>query len=440
MLLRVSRTFYSSKRFLQALHVSGDKKRGNITILEPVLDFEHRFANRTVLEQNIERRKLESALNVDDLYTEWEMVKTIETKKKALLARQRQVSKLLKEVQKYEQENDKENHIRKYTLEKETIKEDLKNLFEHGTSVEDAFICRFLAIPNDISDAVPNEAQVISIHGEKSTEQRPHHLKFDQVIEFYGKSTYFLKGNAARVDGVLPLDCIDYFRKNGFIQFSNPDFVRTILIEGAGLPLDDFYQVTHHLDQHHTNIVHLVGNSSMLSFLGFVTKLRVAGTLLPLKYVAAGKIYGPQESNKDSLFNVSQSTAVQVFLAGTKDQMQQKFDETLDLMKKLFSSFDVHYRVVRVPANELRPAECSSIRFEMFSPHLNEYIEVANLSNYSDYISKRLLFSFQKDREKNVCEFNHIVSGTVCNVTKLIAILLETNNGNIPLDLLIRNS
>lgn len=437
MLLRIPKVFHHSIRFVQALYVSVDKMQGNKRILTPTLDIDHRLSDRTVLKQNINRRK--SSLNVDDLLAQWDIYKTVESKKEILRIRQKQVSKLLKDAKKAEQTKDNLNIVRKHTIEEETIKIDLQNLIEHSTSIEDVFVNNFLALPNDILDTVPTDVKIISTFGEKPLKQQSHHLSYQHVIDFYDEFTYFLKGDAAIVDGLFPMNCVDYFRQNGFIHFNNPDYVKTILVEGAGYSVNDVYEVTHHMNDHHTNVIHLAGNGSMLSFLGFITKLRVSGTLLPLKWISAGKTYARIEQNDNGLFNVSQSTTVQVFLAGTKEQMELKYDETLELIIKLLTLFNAHYRVVHVPAFELNAAECFSTRIEMFSSHFNKYIEIANLSKHSDYISKRLLFSYEKDKRKIDCEFAHTVSGTVCNVTRLIGILLETNNGTIPNDLLKRN-
>lgn len=436
MLLRIRGVLHESRRFIQALYLSGSHTKGTPRILEPILDFEHRLSDRTGLEQNLNRRKI-SSLNIDDIFAQWEMFNTIESKKGILRMRQKEVKELLKEVKETKPCKDKENILRKYTIESETIKEDLQNLIDHSTTIEDKFINSFLSLPNNLSNRVPDDAQIVSTHGNKPADaKQTHHLNHDHAIIFHNEYTYYLKGEAAFFDGNFPMNCIDYFLKNGFIHLSNPDFVRTLMVEGAGYTVEDVFGVSHHMDSHHTNVPHLVGNGSMLSFLGFITRMRVPGTLLPLQWISSGKTYTPTVTNDDGLFNVSQSTTVQVFMAGSKEQMQQKFDETMDLMKNLFNLLGIHYRVVCIPANELHAAEYYSKRIEMYSPHLDKYIEVGRLSNYSDYISKRLIFLYAKDQKKNICKFNHIVSGTICNVTKLIGILLEMNEGIVSKDLL----
>lgn len=437
MLLRIRGALHESRRFVQALYLSGSHTKGMPKILEPNLDFEHRLSDRTGLEQNLNRRKI-SSLNTDDLFAQWEMYKTIESKKRILRLRQKEVKELLKEAKETKQSKDKENIVRKYTIECETIKEDLHNLVDHSISIEDKFIDSFLSLPNNISNRVPDDAQIVSTHADKPAnfKRKQHHLNYEHAIVYHNEYTYYLKGEAAIFDGHFPMNCVNYFLKNGFIHLSNPDVVRTLMVEGAGYTVNDVFHVSHHMDTHHTNVPHLVGNGSMMSFLGFITKMRIKPSLLPLQWVSSGKTYTPTASNADGLYNVSQSTTVQVFMAGSKEQIQQKYDETMNIMTNLFNLLGIHYRLVCIPANELHAAEYYSNRIEMYSPHLDKYIEVGRLSNYSDYISKRLLFLYDKDQKKIDCEFNHIVSGTVCNITKLIAILLELNEGIVPNNLL----
>lgn len=432
--LRANSVLFLPRRSVQALYVNSKTMKGNLRIITPMLDFESRFANLTEIKENLRRRELLSSTNVEDLVAQWEIYSTIMSKKEQIESQQKEVSKLLKEAKKANSlKNNLKDTIRKYTLELETLQKDLHNLDENFADVDKRFVDKFLALPNQLSDLTQQELQIISSFGAKIDEKRKSHLEYEDSIDYHNESVYYLKGDAAKFDFTFANECVNHFRKNGLVQFSNPDFANTVLVEGAGLSVDDVFEVSHHYNEHHTNLVHLVGSSSMISFLGFITNLRVHGTLLPLQWVSIGKTYSRQCKDDFGLYNVCQSNTVQTFHVGTKDEIMQIFEDTLQLMEELFKQLNIHFRTVYVPAKELHSSECLAARIEMYSPHLQKYIDVANLRNYSDYISKRLLFTYVKDKKNNTIDFPHIVSGT-CNLTRTLAIILETHNGIVPKD------
>lgn len=431
--LRAKGVLFSPRRSVQALYVNSKTMKGNLRIITPMLDFESRFANLTEIKENLRRRELLSSTNVEDLVAQWETYNTIMSKKGQIENQQKEVSKLLKEAKKANSiKNNLKDTIRKYTLELETLQKDLHNLVENFADVDKRFVDNFLALPNELSDLTQQELQIISSFGTKIDEKRKSHLEYEDAIDYHNESVYYLKEDAAKFDFTFANQCVDHFRKNGLVQFSNPDFANTVLVEGAGMSVDDVFEVSHHYNEHHTNLVHLVGGSSMISFLGFITQLRVYGTLLPLQWISIGKTYSRHCKDDFGLYNVCQSNTVQTFQVGTKDEIMQIFDNTLRLMEELFKRLNIHFRTVYVPAKELHSSECLAARIEMYSPHLQKYIDVGNLRYYSDYISKRLLFSYVKDKKNNIIDLPHIVSGTACNITRTLAIILETHNGIVP--------
>lgn len=436
MLLKTRKIFHSSCRFVQALYVSGDKTWRNTRVISPVLDFENRLGDRTEIENSINRRGLSSSLNIIDICAQWDLYKTVENKKLEIEQRQKQLQRNVKKTTKSEPSTDRENTLRKYKLEEEVLRQDLHNLLKYHLEIEGTFINSFLSIPNNVLDKAPDQENIIFTYGKQSTEECVHHLSYNDSIDYYNQFSYYLTANAAKFDTFFPINCLDHFKSHGFVHLSNPDFVKTVLVEGAGLNVNDVFEVQHHHHENHTNLLHLVGNSSILSYLGFITRLRVYGTLLPVQWISIGKIYRRSISNSFGLYDHHQSTGVQIFIAGTKEQIFDKFNDTLNLISKFYESTGIHFRIVEIPANQLKMAECFAIRIEMYSPHFKKYIEIGNLSNYSDFISKRLSFIYEKDKKNNICDFPYILSGKICNVTRLLAILLESNNGKIPNHLL----
>ena len=64
----------------------------------------------------------------------------------------------------------------------------------------------------------------------------------------------------------------------------------------------------------------------------------------------------------------------------------------------------------------------------MFSPSLNDFVEVGDVATYDDYLSKRLMLKYDDGAKmRNL----FVVSGTVLNITKVIACIVEQTNGKL---------
>lgn len=442
MLLKVKPLVCVPRRFVQALFVSQRNAVGNLRALWPIFDYKNRLENRAELEVNIKRRGLLNKIDINNLYAQWTLYKSHETRKDVIEKRRAQLSKTIGKLKSAKSLSAEEHaNVEKYQQEARSLRSEYEDACQRFYEIEENFNNSFLALPNQLLPNTSDELQIVHSHRTQyaGTTKTQHHLQYEHCIEFindYG--LYFLRNEASIFDLHFPLNCLDYFQQNGFIQFRNPDFAKTIIIEGAGHTLDSVYEITHDFHENCSNLVHLVGNGCWLSFLGFIAKIKADKALLPMQFVTTGKIYQPTSTNNNfGLFDAVQSTAVQIFLAGTEKQMKDKFDETLELISQIYKSIDIHFRIVHMPANQLQSAACFGARIEMYSPHLEKYIEIGNLSNYSDYISRRLRFQCEKD-ETNSYYKPHILSGTVCNVTKLLAIILETHDGTIPKSILTR--
>lgn len=433
MILEVRALYNIPRRFVQALYVSRSNALNNSQVLQPILDYKNRLKNRDALKEDLKRRRLAELINVDEICDQWEIYKTTESRIKTLEKKGTKLKKLIMKLEVTDNLSDKQQ-IRLIDQQKEAraLSKEYATTCDSFEDIRDRLNLNFLTLPNKLLANTPNELHIIRSHGEKSTEtQCEHHLIYHNLIEYIDDKTYYLKNEASKFDQMFQLKCLDYFRHHEFEQFSNYDFARTVIIEGAAVPLETIYQIPHNLNEKFTNLVHLVGGGSWLSFLGFIANMQVAKEVFPMQMVSIGKAYQPTNSNDFGLFSTAQSTAIQLFLAGSEEAMNEKFQSTLDLIIQLFESIDIHFRVVHVAANQLESAECFATRIEMFSPHLQNYMEIGRLSHYGDFISNRLRFRCETNK-KNEQMQPHIVGGTLCNVAKLLAIILETHDGSIP--------
>lgn len=431
MILKVKPSIVVPCRFVRALFIRRDNAKDNPPALWPVFDYKNRLNNRVELEENIKRRKLTDKINVNDLYAKWELFKRLEADKKLGEKRRPQIYKIITELNNIQKTSGKKIDDEQQQIFDANLQEArrINDTIKQFQDVYEGFNIDFLALPNKLLPNTPDAEQIDYEFGTRADVQNArNHLCHEHLIRYFNESCYFLENQAANFDLTFPMECIKYFQRHKFQPFCNGDFVKTIVAEGAAEALDQLYEVPHEFHENYTNLVHLVGAGSWLSFIGYIAKFKVDKGLLPLRFVSSGRVYRPPSNdNRFDLFDVAQSTAVHIFLADIEQQINERFDSTLKLIIDIYRSIGIHFRVVRVPSYQLKAAECYAVRIEMYSASRKQYIEVGNLSHYSNYISNRLRFMCEKDSYKP-----HILCGTICNVTKLLAISLETYDGNIP--------
>lgn len=408
--------FKTIKRHISALYVTGDKAKENYAVLTPFLDFHEKFNNRESLEKNIKARNLE--IDIENVYEKWNLYKDVEFKKREMEKRRSDIAEELQKTEKTE-----ENKIRKLKNQGRFLRDDLKNLKEMSYQLQDNFIHEFLDLPNELHERTNlDEKVILSYLTKNSKTDSPYHLGADEFIEYFDETNYYLKGSAALFDLKLPFFCVNFLKD--FTQFSNPDFVRSILPEAAGLNPKDLFQIKEEETEHKINLLHLSGGGSLTSFLGFISKLSVYPTSLPFQFVANGKEYHPTFGNINmGLYSVCQSTVVQTFIATTtKTEADEKFDETVKRFIEFYKKFNIHFKVVYSSANNLTPAESLRVNFEVYCPQHEKYFQVGHLSHFNNYLSKRLLFSFREGKEYR---FPNIVAGTMINIPKILANLID---------------
>lgn len=420
---------------------------GNVRALYPIFDYNNRLENRIELEENIKRRGLADQINIGQLYEQWELFKRKNSEKDTIEKRRTKLGKMIRQLFNTSESAQRDSEIETYRQELRALHKTERTISKEFSQIEDAFNLNFLELPNVLLPNTPDQPKLLHnsasalrpAQSQHHLRPSPSHLIYEHLIEYISESSYFLRNEASMFDLYFPMKCVHQFRRNGFESCRNPDFAKTVVVEGGAVRPANVYEIPHDFNKGCTNMVHLVGSGAWLSFLGFIAKMKTDKRLLPMQLVTTGKIYKRTEPNDLGLYDATQSTVVQIFSAGTAQQITDKFQTTLELIRQIYESLDIEFRIVQVPADQLLTAECFAARIEMYSLHLQSFVEVGRVSNHSNYISNRLRFQCERD-ETNTCYKPHILSATVCNVTKLIAIILETHNGHIPPKFLSNNA
>lgn len=408
------------------------------TFTQPHIDLEKKFEEISKLKQNVERRKLQ--IDPVKLKSLWDFLKYLELTKLQLEKRKVEIADHMKDLKKIGNDGEAKQEMEKLKIEGRIVREDLKTLMKAFWEVEEKVVLKGLSLPNELHKDTPDGVDKI-VHQFKERpliNQQDSHIEIGQLlglIEFKSSSFYYLKNSAA----VFELACLSYFseglKSDDFISFCNPDFARSIIVEGCRTDHTDpnaVFTVTLPNEKVHLNYrLHLVGGASMFPFCAFHTKHTINFSSLPLKYYSSGRQYSPtpleQEDENSGLFSLWQRTCVEIFILTADDynDMMSTFRRTLDTVINLYEALGYHFRVTYVNASSLHCWECLRASIQMYSCHEQKYVEVGNISISDKYICQRLLMSYQMSEKDEKTRFMKMVSGTVVDIPKLLGCILE---------------
>lgn len=417
---KVSQVRYS------ALFVNGAKATEQFVYVTPHVDTADLLKHKENIQQQIDKRK--STIDIDKIDKLWTVYEELKSQKSNYETKKSEISQQLAKLLKSDPNSDE---TKKLKIQIDLIKDNIKKLKIPLWSAEEAAMVEALKLPNNLHANTPTgKCNIIFTHLSPPKHKKSH-LKIGKelnIINFKKNENYYLTGEAA----IFELGAKFYFNNilkcNNFIQFSNTDFVKSLVVEGCGNDhtSPDTSFILHHNEETKVNKdsrLHLTGGATLSSFMAYHTKNVLYPKVLPLKYFTMGRQYTPSPSDEDSLFHVSQSSVVEIFgVTKSNNDLDKLLNELTNILKTAYTKLGYHFRLVNIPAERLQMWESLRLAVEMYSTSLGCYIEVGNISLSGDFISKRLMLTYVEDK---VNKYPYILSGTMLNIPKFLGCVLE---------------
>lgn len=412
-----------------ALFINGAKATETFTYIKPHIDYPERIKNKDLIQKDLAKRN--SNIDLSRIENLWSIYEDLKHRKLDYDQKKNVLGKELGKIINTEPDSDVATKLK---LQINLIKDNIRKLRKPLWSAEEAAIVEVLKLPNTLHPLTPKIENEVLYTYQTPPQSKKDHLKIGRklnLVNFKKNEHYYLRGDAAIFELGAKFHFNNILRRNKFIHFSNPDFVKSVIVEGCGQdhtnPKATF--ILHHNDDGNVNVdsrLHLTGGASVSSFLAYHAKNVIQPKAFPLKYFTMGRQYIPAPSDEDCLFHVSQSSVIQFFGATkTNSELDVLLHEVIDILKSAYYELNYHYRLSILPANKLHMWESLRVVIEMFSTSLNSYIEIANISVSGDFISKRLLLTYIENKESR---FPHIISGSILNVPKFFGCVLEQDN------------
>ncbi|XP_011883035.1 PREDICTED: serine--tRNA ligase, mitochondrial [Vollenhovia emeryi] len=428
------------RSYSSALFISGNKAYKAFAYLSPYLDLDERFANVEKLQMNLVTR----GMNVDvvQLKETWDFYMKMVADKYALEDNNKELGGRIKILmESAERTAEQEQEMLKLTTQLNVVRKDLKTMKEALWDVEESVMERVLKLPNELDPGTPVGEPVIlkSVGSVRKISEKNISSHIDigtslDLLEYRNPLCYYLGNDAALFELAVLAHAGRVLGENDMVKIIGTDFSRSLLVEAAGLDHEDpaaAFLIENHneVERGSPNRMHLVGGASLISFLAFHTKHLINPKNLPIKYFATGRQYTPlpRDSRDCGLFTACQASVAHAFVVAKdskSEDYRMLFEELLETVCRLYDDVCGHYRVVMRTAPELQFCEEMRVSFEMWSPFMNQYVEIGHVSKYGDYLSKRLRIVYQTPTGR---DFPAVISGTVLSVPRLLACLLEQN-------------
>ena len=416
--LNVHQFRFSSK---SALFVSGKNAQKQFAVFTPKISVDWVKLNKTTLEAVNQARK--SSLNVDKLIHDLESYQAL---KDQILEERRNLEQIHVELgERKKRGEDVSDFVRKLKeIKKEMNVEAKKELM---STFEETTVLDYLNIQNCNSNSRLSEKLYYCMRREENKFNKINHKDLclnNDLIEFSpnSHSAYYLKSNLAH----LELKLCQFFTSNllasGLEMFSNPDFVKSVVAEGAGLNIFDESKIfalkksAEFGGRDSCNAVHLVGGASLAAISGyFCRNLLLSPQVLPVLLFSLGRLFSPLSSEHSDLLSCQQSQALQV-LGLTTDQhaMETQLQSLLKIIIQMFSTFP-NLTITEVSLEDCDKSNSRQFRLEMEGV---ETVNIGHVGVQDSYLSDRMMMVTADNSPLFTVSAN-------INLTRLMAVMLE---------------
>ncbi|XP_012172347.1 serine--tRNA ligase, mitochondrial [Bombus terrestris] len=252
-------------------------------------------------------------------------------------------------------------------------------------------------------------------------------FKSKQLGPLIGTRGYLFLGDLAELEEALVHFTVRKLMKHGFKLISVPDIIPTEVIERCGLIIDNGRHLVYNLSPFYGENYSLSGTAEM-SLAYKVMNTVFSSEDLPLKMAAVSRCFRAEISNlihERSIYRVHQFTKVEMFVCSKHEESEYQFQELLNIQEDLFSSLNLYFRIIDMPAHDLGSPAYRKVDMEGWMPGRKLYGELSSCSNCTDYQSRRLRIKYKTNKGEVL--HVHTLNGTACAVPRMLIALCETH-------------
>lgn len=404
-----------------------------------MLDIKRIVDNRDEVEKGLLKRMRKTDFNLDEIIALYDEKKKLQLKFDTGRAEQNKYNERMASVEKKSKEfnnllvelKKKSDEVKESEEELRNVEEKLKSLIEVLPNIPDTDVVAGGKENNEVIKEVgskPSFKFPIKDHVVLGTELDM--FDFDRASKISGNNFSMYKGLGAQLEWALINYFISEHIKAGYEMIIPPNLVvRESAYTAGQLPKfeEDVYWVQDGLcliPTAETVLTNIYRNEILTE------------KDLPRKFFAYTPCYrreaGSYRANEKGLIRMHQFNKVEMFQYTSPENSNSAFDELVSRAEALVSGLGMHYRVVKLAAEDCSAGMAKTFDIEVYIPSMDKYYEVSSVSNARDYQARRGNMRYKRADGK--LEYLNTLNGSGLATSRLMVALIETyqnENGSV---------
>jgi seryl-tRNA synthetase len=248
-------------------------------------------------------------------------------------------------------------------------------------------------------------------------------VDFERGVKLSGTRFYLLKGAGARLQRALITWMLDVHLDQGYTEIYPPYMVRREMMVGAA-----------QLPKFEDNIYHdaeedywFVGTAEIP-----LTNLHRDEILppeaLPLNYVAHSACFRREKmsAGRDvrGMKRVHQFDKVEMYKITTPETSYDELEQLVRDAEAVCQGLDIPYRLLEMCTGDLGFQAAKKYDLELWSPGVQEWLEVSSLSNCTDFQARRANVRYRPERGAKP-RYSHTLNGSGLALPRVMIAILE---------------
>lgn len=246
---------------------------------------------------------------------------------------------------------------------------------------------------------------------------------FERGQKVHGFRGYFLKNAGARLSWAIWNYARDFFSDFNFTPFLAPAVVRKQFLYGSGhLPseAEDLYE---------TQDEDYLSGTAEIPMMAYHADETLSAQELPKRYLAFSPCYrreaGSHGKDTKGIFRVHEFYKLEQLILCRADHQRsvELHEQITEQTEQFIQTLKLPYRQVNICGGDLKKSQVKSYDFELWVPTQERYREIASLSYYHDFQTRR--FNTKYEDGQGSKQYVHSLNGTAATTPRVLVSLLE---------------
>ncbi len=318
--------------------------------------------------------------------------------------------------------------------------EELKNLADEETVLEEKIRKIMLAIPNIVDASVPvgkNDEENVEVEqfGEQTNPdfEVPYHMdimeKFSGIDKesagrVAGEGFYYLMGDIARLHSAVLAYARDFMIDKGFVYHIPPFMIRSNVVTGV-MSFEEMDAMMYKIEGEDLYLIGTSEHSMIGKFIDTLTPEEKLPMTLTSYSPCFRKEKGAHGIEERGIYRIHQFEKQEMIVVCKPEDSMEWFHKMWSYSVELFRSLDIPVRTLECCTGDLADLKVKSYDVEAWSPKQKKYFEVCSCSNLGDAQARRLGIRVKDADGKKY--FAHTLNNTVVAPPRMLIAFLENN-------------